>query len=151
METEKQDAEALLRSGNTVQLPPTGWSMYPTIVPGRDQAVVAPIRGHVPRRGDVLLYRRDGGILVLHRVWRVRPQGLYMVGDNQREIEGPLRRDQVRGIMTALVRKGRNIPVTALCYRLPTGLWLLLRPLRRPISRAAAAVKRLLGRGGTAS
>ena len=150
METGKQDAEALLRSGITVQLPPTGWSMYPTIVPGRDQAVIAPAEGHALRRGDVLLYRRDGGILVLHRVWRAGPEGLYLVGDNQREIEGPLRQDQVRGIMTALVRKGRNIPVTALCYRLPTGLWLLLRPLRRPISRAAAAVKRLLGRGGTA-
>jgi hypothetical protein len=147
METGKQDAEALLRSGSTVQLPPTGWSMYPTIVPGRDQAVIAPAEGHAPRRGDVLLYRRDGGILVLHRVWRVRPQGLYLVGDNQHQIEGPLRPDQVRGIMTALVRKGRTIPVTALRYRLPTGLWLLLRPLRRPVSLTVAAVKRLLRRG----
>lgn len=149
MDQGQQNVEALLRAGNTVQLPPVGWSMYPTIVYGRDQAVIAPSAGKRLRRGDVILYRREGGILVLHRVCRVRNGLFYTVGDNQTALEGPLRPEQVCGVMTALVRKGKTVPVTALRYRVPAGLWLLLRPVRGPLSRGAAALKRLLRRRGT--
>ena len=142
----KVSVETLLAQGQSVQLPPTGWSMYPLIAEGRDQVIIEPASPAELRRGDVVLYRRDSGILVLHRICRCTEAGFYMVGDNQRAIEGPLRPDQIKGKMAAVIRKGKTIPVTSPVYRILTGLWLLARPVRPQISRFAASVKRLFRR-----
>ena len=145
---EPVDIEACLAAGQTVQFPIRGWSMYPLLTPGRDSVIVAPVKLEILRRGDAALYRRDGGILVLHRIWRVRDGGIWFVGDNQKEVEGPLRPDQVRGVMTAAIRKGRRIEVTDLRCRLYSRLWLLLRPLRPAISRAIHALRTRRGGAG---
>ncbi len=143
----KQDIEALLAAGKAIQFKPQGYSMYPLFIPGRDEAVVAPVEASALRRGDVALYRRDGSILVLHRVWKKREDGFYMVGDNQTEIEGPLRPDQMKGILTGIYRNGRYISTGNLLYRILLGVWLFLRPFRPAISRAAAAAKRVYKKG----
>lgn len=141
------DIEQLLSEGKNLNIKPQGYSMYPVFVPGRDEAIIEPIQGKRLSRGDVVLYRRDkevenGGILVLHRIWKVKPEGIYLVGDNQKEIEGPLRPDQMKGIMVAMNRKGKYIPVTNPVYRVLTGGWLWLRPCRPIISKTVATVKR---------
>lgn len=138
----KKDIEELLMSGHTVQIKPQGYSMYPVLVPGRDEAVVAPVDPDKVRRGDVVLYRRDGSILVLHRIWKRNKDGLYLTGDNQKEIEGPLRTDQVRGILVEIIRKGKHISADNIIYRILTRIWLCLRPFRPAISHAVAWCKR---------
>lgn len=134
MDENRIDIEQLLENGKVIQLPTRGYSMYPMLVSGRDAAIIAPVDGKELKRGDVVLYRRDNSILVLHRVWKVRKEGLYMVGDNQTEVEGPLRLDQVRGILVGFVRKGREIPVSNVPYRICSRLWLLLRPIRHKLA-----------------
>ena len=132
---DKMDIEELLIQGETVQIKPQGYSMYPVLVPGRDEVVVAPVNPDMVKRGDV-------SILVLHRIWKRKGSELYLVGDNQKEIEGPLRPDQVRGIMTELIRKGRRISADNIIYRVLTRIWLFLRPLRPLISHTVARCKR---------
>lgn len=131
---EKADIEQLLRDGNTVQTAINGYSMYPLLVPGRDSVILAPLHGKQLRRGDVVLYRRDGSILVLHRVWRIRQDGFYMVGDNQTEIEGPLRFDQVRGRLVGFIRKDKHVSVDCVFYRLYAIVWLWMRPIRHKVA-----------------
>jgi hypothetical protein len=135
-QTVKTNIEELLAEGQTVQLHPQGYSMYPFFVPGRDEAVIAPIGDRSPKRGDVVLYRRDHGILVLHRIWRVTSKGIYLVGDNQTKVEGPLRADQIKGILVAFVRRGKYIRCSHPVYALISRAWLFLRPVRRPIQVA---------------
>lgn len=143
MQKDKKDVEELLAAGKTIQLKPMGYSMYPLFVPERDEAIIAPLGDRLPKRGNVVLYRRDGGILVLHRIWRRRGDAFYMVGDNQTEIEGPLRRNQIKGILVGVVRKGKYFSADNLVYRAVAGLWLCLRPLRRSLSKTAAGLRRL--------
>ena len=88
--TERIDIEMLLEDGKIIQIKPQGYSMYPLLLPGRDEVQIEKTDITKVKRGDVLLYRRQEGILVLHRVYRRTKDGLYMVGDNQTEIEGPL-------------------------------------------------------------
>lgn len=145
-ETQAQNIEELLDSGKAVRIKPQGYSMYPVIVPGRDEAVIQKEEPARLKRGDVALYRRDKSILVIHRICRKDESGFYMVGDNQTEIEGPLRPDQIKGKMIILIRKGREVDVRSLRYRIPCSLWLFMRPIRRPVSLAAAAVKRFIKR-----
>ena len=83
---------------------------------------------------------------MLHRIWKVTEAGYYMVGDNQKEIEGPLRKDQLKGIMAGMERKGKYISAKNPLYRLLTWGWLFLRPVRPYIAGAAAKVKQLFSR-----
>ena len=141
----RQDIEALLVQGNNIQIKPQGYSMYPVLVPGRDEVVVEPVAERRLKRGDVVLYRRVaenvGHILVIHRIWKVKPEGIYLVGDNQKEIEGPLMRSQMKGIMVGMYRKGRYISARNPWYRLLTGGWLLLRPIRPVVAGFAEHIK----------
>lgn len=149
---EKQDIEKLLQEGKNIQIKHQGYSMYPVLVPGRDEAIIEPVQNKELKRGDVVLYRRDsevtGGILVLHRIWKRADDGFYMVGDNQKEIEGPLRADQIKGIMAGLIRNGKYISTENLLYRFLTWGWLMLRPVRPGISKGVAVLKRLMKNKG---
>lgn len=141
-----KDIEKILTEGNAVQIKPQGYSMYPMFFPGRDEAIIEPVSGESVKRGDVILYRRKGSILVMHRVIKVRTEGIYFVGDNQEEIEGPLPLTCVRGRLSAFIRNGKYISVNNLIYRFAASVWLLLRPVRRYIKRAAAYIKRIFKR-----
>ena len=143
MEQNKVDIESLLKQGQSIRIKPQGYSMYPMFIPERDEAIIDSADPSRLKRGDVILYRRDGGILVLHRICKVKKDGFYLVGDNQKEIEGPLRADQIKGVLTGFVRNGKLRSVNDPIYVLASRLWLLLRPARPVISRAGAKVKRL--------
>jgi hypothetical protein len=145
---EKKDIEALLNAGTPVGFYPQGNSMHPTIVPGRDSVIVEPLNDRKPKRGDVLLFRRPDnapvypGKLILHRVCRVKKDGIYMVGDNEKQLEGPLPLECFLGIMTELHRKGKTIKVTGLFYRMLTGCWLFIRPIRFVVAAPLKIFKR---------
>ena len=150
MESNRQDIEQLLTQGNNIQIKPQGYSMYPVLIPGRDEVVIEPIGERTLKRGDVVLYRRIAEdtehILVLHRIWKVKEDGIYLVGDNQKEIEGPLMRSQMKGIMAGMYRKGKYISVQNPLYRLLTYGWLFLRPFRPVIAGLVARVKRIFSK-----
>lgn len=139
----KIDLEKLLREGRAIQIAPQGYSMYPLFVPGRDQAVIAPVRAEDLRRGDVVLYRRKSGMLVLHRIWKRKGQALFLVGDNQKEIEGPIEEGQVKGILVQVVRNGKRFSTRRAWYRLLSGIWLLGRPFRPMVWKMTASLRRV--------
>lgn len=147
-----QDIETLLSEGNSIQFKPQGWSMYPTLVPGRDEVIVSPVDANtILKRGDVVLYRRfkkngEKDILVLHRIWKVSEQGVFLVGDNQKEIEGPLAVGQMLGKAEIFIIKGEKISEKNLWYRFRSQIWLFLRPLRPFISKTVAKIKRIFGK-----
>lgn len=37
--------------------------MYPFIVPGRDEVIIEPVGSYIPKRSDIVLYRRKQGLL----------------------------------------------------------------------------------------
>lgn len=136
------DIESVLCEGNTIKIKPQGYSMYPIIVPDRDEVIIEPVSNYsLLKRGDVVLYRRDGSILVLHRIWKVKKDGIYLVGDNQEKIEGPIRPDQIKGKLIVIIRNGKEISITNILYRILSGCWLIMRPFRKIIKRPVAFVK----------
>jgi len=140
---EKIDIIELLDKGNAVQFTPIGSSMCPLFAPNRDMAIVEPVGDRKLKRGDIVLYRRVQGPLVLHRLYKVKNNQYYMVGDNQREIEGPLAREQIKGVMVAMVRKGKHFTTHNIWYRMASALWLWLRPVRYLIQGPAVRLFRL--------
>lgn len=137
------DLEQLLEEGNQIRVKPQGYSMYPLLVPGRDEVVIEqedPSRLH---RGDIVLFRREGSILVLHRICRRRGDNFFMVGDNQKQVEGPIGITQIKGKVTTLIRGGRTISAENRLYRIYSFIWLWLRPLRPALSKMVHCLKTL--------
>ena len=132
---EQIDIEKLLQEGKIVQTKLRGYSMYPLFVPGREDVRIESCCQDSLRRGDVVLYRRTGGRLVLHRIHHIKNGKYYMVGDNQTEIEGPLEPEQIKGKMTAFIKNGKIIPEDNVYYRMYAVTWLFFRPCRPVIGK----------------
>ena len=141
--SDKIDLEQLLRDGNIIRIRPQGYSMYPLFIPGRDEALIQQADSTDCRRNDVVLYRRDQGILVLHRICRITSDGFYMVGDNQYEVEGPLRQDQIIGKLIAVNRSGKEFTVENPFYKFVSSLWLFMLPVRPFCFKLSAFLRKL--------
>ena len=99
-------AEALA-AGGTFTLYPGGNSMLPTIRPGEDAVVLAS-----PKEvgvGDVIFYRRDSGVFVLHRIVGKKKDGSFVLrGDNQFYNEEGILPSQIIAVVAAY-HKGERI------------------------------------------
>ena len=139
----KINIEELLAEGKTVKVSPKGYSMYPLMVPGRDYAIIEPYKGGA-KRCDVALFRRQGSILVIHRIYSKTDEGYFFVGDNQHELEGPIKEEQIKGIMVCVERKGHMLSCSNVFYRMVYHIWLWMLPVRTPLRKFVAKVKLLI-------
>ncbi len=136
----------LLKEGKEVEIHPSGTSMFPLINPPSDSVVLRAIGDTPIKTGDILLYQRESGLLVLHRLCRIKQDGYYFTGDNQTEVEGPLQASQLLAIVTCICRNGHTFRVTHPVYKICSRIWLFLRPVRPFISRPLGMLWRRLRR-----
>jgi len=129
-----------LENGGKANLVVTGSSMKPMLTENRDTVILKPIT-EAPVAGDIMLYRRDNGKFVLHRIIRVTPQGYLFSGDNQYVLE-EVSREQLLAVVSAFVRKGKTCALHTLGYRLYRWAWVKLFWLRKPYIK----LRRKLGR-----
>ena len=109
-----------------------GSSMRPFLRSGEDIMVIT--RKGAERCGiyDAILYRRSNGQYVLHRIVGVGPDGYILRGDNCIRREYGIADDQVLGVLTGVIRKGRQMDVNSRGYRLAVKLWCQTHGLRLP-------------------
>lgn len=119
----------LVREGKEVSMLITGSSMSPFLLSHKDSICFkAPWRPL--RRGDMVFYERETGQFVMHRICKVRSEGLYIVGDAQHEIEGPVDPSQVFGLVTKAHRRGKWIGPEDSWWKFYEHIWIRLIPLR---------------------
>lgn len=124
-----------------VHVVPNGRSMRPLIVGGRDSVEIWPLRREL-KKGDIVLFRRQDGANVLHRVWKLSGDTVTTYGDGCVKPDRPIKRDQVMGIATGLERKGRHFSLDTAGARFQGRIWWILRPVVRFPRRAASKVIR---------
>ena len=130
----------LLEDTETVPLVISGSSMSPFLVHRRDTVYLS--RVHRPlKKGDMILFRRDCGDYILHRILRAE-KGLYiLIGDAQNWVE-PVREDQVLALVTAVRRKDKLLKEGDFWWFFFEKIWLRMIPLRHPIMKLYARVFR---------
>ena len=130
-----------LDKGGVAVLTVTGFSMYPTLRHKRDMVTL--VKGK-PKKHDVILYKRDNGSYVIHRV--VKAGNPYICcGDNQWQKE-PVRQEQILAVMTGYTRKGKYHTVNDWRYGLWVWFWMGIFPLRKPLVLMRQRIGRLLRR-----
>lgn len=119
----------LTEEGREVSMQIAGNSMSPFLVHGRD--VICFRKPDRPLRvGDMVFYQRGNGQFVMHRICKVRPEGYYIVGDAQVQVEGPVRREQVFAVITRVNRKGKWIGPGDFWWEFFAVVWPRVVPLR---------------------
>lgn len=132
--------------GHAVSLTVTGSSMGPLLRHLRDRVILVSPSVRLPRRGEIVLFRRPDGSFVLHRILKEKEGGvLVMNGDAQVWTE-EIRREQVCGVVSALVRKGRYISCDGGRYRCLSALWRFCMPVRGRITALYAAARERMRR-----
>lgn len=135
--------EERLSEGHSVELSPRGVSMLPLIREGKDSVVLSPVVGRL-KKYDIPLYRRKGGVYVLHRVVAVDTDKYVMIGDNQFKYETGIDHSQIIAVVSSIRRGGRLFSVEHPIYRIYVVLWHKSRPIRHLAFRALRKIKRII-------
>ena len=133
--------DELARSGKIV-VTTVGVSMRPLIKQGRDSVMIEKPSARL-NKNDVALYKRYDGKYVLHRIVEVRPDDYVFLGDNCMSKEYGIKDDQVIGVMTALVRDGKDVDLTGFGYKFYVSMWSMLTPVRILWKKTIAFLKRI--------
>lgn len=116
-----------------------GTSMMPLLRQRRD---VIEIRKKEPgrcKKYDVVLYKRSDKY-ILHRILRVLPSGYLIAGDHNTFVERDIKDADILGVMTRVVRDGKDITMDNPFYMFYVHLWCDCYPLRMFILRGKAIV-----------
>lgn len=127
----------LVEEGHEVSLLIAGGSMSPFLVHHRD-TIFFKKPDRPLRRGDMVFYQRMSGQFVMHRIYKVKQGEYYMVGDAQREIEGPLQRWQIFALVTRVCRKGKRLAPGHFWWEFFEHVWIRIVPLRGWIGNSYA-------------
>lgn len=129
-----------MQNGGRAKLTVTGYSMMPMLHNGRD-AVELILPDGLCKKGDVILYRREDGRYILHRIISAKGETYICCGDNQAEKE-MVSHSQVLARMDGFFRKGKHYALTCGNYCFYKTLWVGGFPLRR----FYISIRRRLGR-----
>lgn len=146
METSKE----LLEEGKKIKIVPHGNSMFPFWASDRDSIIIGKIEKEL-KRGDIVLYRRENGIHVAHTIYKIDKGKFFMLGDSQTDIEGPLVREQIIGIVETIIRKNKTIHCDNLWYIILHNGWLRLRIIRPFLIQTWLLLGRLRSKGESKS
>lgn len=95
-----------LENGNDFVFPIEGTSMRPLLKSG-DKVKVTTI--DTIKKGDIVLYRRESGQFVIHRIRKVNKDKTYnIVGDHQRIVEKNVKRECFIAKAVSYKKKGKE-------------------------------------------
>ena len=119
--------DILLKKGYLVTMP-SGSSMLPLIRPDRDTVV---IKRRIPKKYDVVLYKRDNGKYILHRVLKIKDKEYVMCGDNQWKKEFGITEQQILGVMDGFYSDNKYFEISSYRYKLYVRFWCCFLWLRK--------------------
>lgn len=115
-------------------VPITGTSMLPLLKEGRDLVELESCSQERLKKGDVVLYKKNDGTLVLHRIIKTENGEFFTVlGDHQFENAERVNKNQIIAVACGFFIKGRYVNEKTRWYRLYKKIWLCNLNVRRII------------------
>ncbi len=112
----------LLAEGQKIRLTVTGTSMLPLLRNRIDSVLLAKAARY--KKYDIVLYTRPDGKPILHRIIKETKDGFMIVGDNRREVDGPIAPECVLALAEGVYRGDSYIPCSTWWYKLYSRVWM---------------------------
>lgn len=113
----------LLKDGKDVIITARGNSMRPMVKNLRDALILTSYKGNA-EVGDVILYKRESGSFVLHRIVDKSEDGSYvLMGDFQLVREEGIKESQILASLSGYIRKGRTVLCSSKRYQRYKNRW----------------------------
>lgn len=123
------EVEQMLREGKQVTLRTKGNSMLPFIHGGRDSVILTGT--FHPQKGDIVLAKTDKGNFVLHRIIKINPQTIILMGDGNLRGTETCRKEDVFGKVITILKNEKEVnPYSRWACR-KSAWWSRLLPVRR--------------------
>ena len=104
-------------------VPVRGTSMWPLLKEGKTRVQVEVKERKQVRKGDIVLYRRKDGTLVLHRIIKVEDDTFLVCGDHQWKQMEQVQEEQILAVAQGFFRNGHYIDEKTWWYRLYKKFW----------------------------
>lgn len=121
----------------------TGNSMRPFLRDGEHTVWLEACAESDFKRGRILLFRRTNGKIVLHRVRKVRPDGIIVMNGDAQDWCENIEKNQTLAVVTHIELNGKRKPCSSIFYRMKTEIWQLLMPARPFIFRVVRKLRRM--------
>lgn len=132
--------ELLEQGQQHVAVPVTGGSMIPFLHNG--DTVYLDLPDTPLKKGDIVLYTRQNGQYILHRIKKVKKDGSYiMVGDAQQALELIPRRDMIHARVTSARHRGKRILPGQPRWWFFQHIWLMVVPVRHRLMRLSGVLR----------
>ena len=132
----------LIEEGKEVSMMISGSSMNPFLIHHRDYILMKKPEDQL-KKGDMVFFQRVDGTYVMHRIHHIDQEGkLFIIGDAQNEMEGPIDQGQVFAIITKVQRNGKWIKPGDFWWEFFEHIWLHLIPFRRMLMRLYSLCKK---------
>lgn len=135
--------EDLLDSHGYIVYTNIGCSMLPLLRERRDVIEIHKKTQNRCKKYDVVLYR-IGDKYILHRILKVLPKGYIIAGDHNTFIEKNVTDEKILGVMTRVIRNGKEITPDNIWYKIYVHLWCDFYPVRVFLIKAKAFIYRCL-------
>ncbi len=132
----------LIEEGQSVRLNVRGQSMLPFLFNVRDSVIIEPIKKQL-KKGDIVIFKRRSGAYIMHRIFKAdsKHKKYYLVGDAQKNLEGPIDEEQIFGIITMVCRNGKWLTPKSPVWWFYDKIWGIMRPFRTKLIFIAIALK----------
>lgn len=125
-----KEAVRLVADGVSVTFPVKGRSMLPFIFGGRESVILQ--KPDYLKVGQVVLAEVGPNVYVVHRIIKIEPQRITLMGDGNIRGTESCKPECVLAIATHVVDdKGRRRPLGSFIQLAKAHIWFMLRPLRR--------------------
>ncbi len=112
--------EEAFSNNKTFKMPVNGVSMLPFI--NKNHYVVLDKPNDL-KKNDIILYKRENGKYVLHRIYKVKKGYYQLLGDNQIYREYPIYQNQVIGKVIEVVKGDKINNLKGFKYKLYLFFW----------------------------
>ena len=135
----------LLPQVESLPLTVSGHSMSPFLVEDRDVVQLCKIDKPL-KVGQMVLYNRDNGQYILHRICKIDNESYSMIGDAHDVVEHGIRREQIIATVKSVERKSKKLAPGDLLWDFFEKFWIRVIPFRKSLMKLVSFFYRLFRR-----
>ena len=124
--------DEILNNNGNVKFTITGTSMLPLLHNNIDEVIIEKNTSKI-KKYDIIFYKRKNNQDVLHRVVGKNKDGFILRGDNQFVNEYGITTSNIIGVVTSIIRNGKELKLDSIKYKIYSILWVNSMWLRKII------------------